>query len=462
MSKIPVTPIVDVSISVSGAGASISRFGVPMILDTQNIQGATALAPVVTTFTSLSEMVAAGFVSYTKAYKLARQLLQQRRPQPKQWKVASVYALSDAELTAVEDADPAWYYLLATTVAAGDIEDIAAWCQSVAAQSYFYACDSFDTANFGTGSSVKTVLAAADSSRSLLFCRKSAPQTQTLTISAPFVASNSVVVTVNGTPISPVTFTSDSNTTLAALATALAGTTAIDTATVVNAGSGTDDDRVIIITAADPLVDVVLTGYACSLGASQNTAQIATSDAGANPACASAIGFLCSFEAGAASLGNKTLAAIEPDDLSLTQANRAAQYGANVYAEIGGFDVVYKGQTSGEIASGAWYFADTVIAVDRLKAEIEQAVYAVLRTSPKVPYNQNGINAVCAAIASVANRFVAQGILEPFDPATAINTPTLASIPAPDRTARHLPGITASFVGSGAIQSASIAITVTE
>lgn len=464
MSKIPVTPIVDVSISVSGAGASISRFGVPMILDTQNIQGATALAPVVTTFTSLSEMVAAGFVSYTKAYKLARQLLLQRRPQPKSWKVASVYALSDAELTAVEAKDPAWYYLLATTTTAGDIEDIALWVQSVAEQSYFYAADSFDAATFGTGSSIKTVLAAADCKETMLFCRKASPQTQTLTISAPFVASNSTVITVNGTPITPVVFAtnSDSNTTLAALATALAGTTAIDTATVVNAGSGTDDDRVIIITAADPLVDVVLTGYACSLGASQNTAQIATTDAGAKPACASMIGFACSFNAGAASFGNKTLNALEPDDVSLAEATRCANYGANVYTEIGGFDIVYKGQTSGEIASGAWYFADTVIAVARLQAEIEQAVYAALRTSPKVPYNQNGINAVCSAIASVANQFVAQGILEPFDPATAINTPTLASIPAPDRTARHLPGITAEFLGSGAIQSATIAITVTE
>ena len=231
---------------------------------------------------------------------------------------------------------------------------------------------------------------------------------------------------------------------------------------MVDAGAGTDDDRTIIIVADDPLVDVVLSGYACSLGASQNTASIATTNAGASVASASAVGYLCRFAAGAASIGLKTFLGIEADALSLTQANRAKQYGANVYTEIGGVDVLWNGNTSGEIAAGAYYFLDTLIATDRLKAEIETAVYAVLRGDPKVPYTQNGINAVVGALVSVAQSFVAQDILLPFDPATAVNTPTLASIPAGDRTARHLPDITAEFVGAGAIQSTTIQITVTE
>lgn len=462
MSKIPVTPVVDVTISVSGAGASIDRFGVPMIVDTQNIQNASALAPVVSTFYSLREMVAAGFASYTKAYKLAAQMLRQKAPRPKFWKVASVDALSDAELTAVEDADPAWYYLQVTTVDAGEIEDVSGWVQSVATQGYAYLCDSFDADNFGTGPSIKTLLASADAIRTFLVCRVAKPQTQTLTISAPFVASNSTVITVNGTPITPVVFATNSNTTLAALATALQATDAIASATVVDAGGGTDDDRTIIIVADDPLVDVVLTGYACSLGASQNTAAIATTDAGASVASASAVGYLCRFAAGAASIGLKTFSGIDGDALSQTQATRAKSFGANVYTEIGGVDVLWNGNTSGEIAPGAFYFLDTLIATDRLKAEIEAAVYAALRADPKTPYTQNGINAVVGAMVSVAQQFVAQGILLPFDPATAVNTPTLASIPAQDRTARHLPGITAEFVGAGAIQSANIQITVTE
>lgn len=462
MSKIPVTPVVDVTISVSGQGASVQRFGVPMIIDTQNIQSATALSPVVTTFYTLSEMQAAGFATYTKAYKLAAQMLRQKKPGPRFWKVASVYALSDAELTAVEDTDSTWYYLLATATSQANITDIADWVQTVATQGYLYLCDSFDTANFGTGSSVKTVLSAADDWRTFLVCRKTNPQTQELTISAPFVASNSTVISVNGVELSPVVYATDSNTTLAALATALQATDAIASATVVNAGAGTDDDRTIIITAADPLVDVVLTGYACSLGASQNTAQIVLTDAGASVASPSAVGYLCRFPAGAASIGLKTFLGISGDDISQTQMNRAEDYGANVYTEIGGVDILYNGNTSGQIAPNAYYFLDTVVAADRLKAEIETAVYATLRGDPKVPYNQNGINAVVGACVSVCQQFVAQGIIEPFDPATAFSTPTLASIPAEDRTARYLPGITGQLVGTGAIQSAQINLGFTE
>jgi hypothetical protein len=293
-------------------------------------------------------------------------------------------------------------------------------------------------------------------------CRKADPQTLTLTISAAFVASNSVVVSVNGVALSPTVFATDSNTTLAALATALQATTAIATATVTNAGAGTDDDREIVIVADDPLVDVVLTGYACSLGASQNTAAIATTTAGAKPWSASAVGFLASFPAGSANLAGKLLNAIEGDVCSTTDYTRITSFGGNIYTPIGSRNQTRNGQTSGEIASGAFYFIDTVTAIARFKAELQAAVLDLLAQNPKLPYNQNGINSVGGVVASIAQQFVSQGILEPFDPATAINVPTLASIDPAERTARNLPGITAAFVGTGAIQSAEITVTVTE
>jgi hypothetical protein len=282
MAQVNPSVVVDVVVSALGAGARVDRFGVPMIIDTQNIKSATALAPVIGTYYSLAEMAAAGFATYTKAYKLAQQIFRQRKPNPSYFKVASVYALSDAELTAVESADPVWYYMLLTSVAEADIELVSDWVETVADNDYILFVDSFDTDNFGTAPSIKTLLAAADSTKTAMGCRKADPQTLTLTISAAFVASNSVVVSVNGVALSPTVFATDSNTTLAALATALQATTAIATATVTNAGAGTDDDREIVIVADDPLVDVVLTGYACSLGASQNTAAIATTTAGAS------------------------------------------------------------------------------------------------------------------------------------------------------------------------------------
>jgi hypothetical protein len=462
MAQVNPSVVVDVVVSALGAGARVDRFGVPMIIDTQNIKSATALAPVIGTYYSLAEMAAAGFATYTKAYKLAQQIFRQRKPNPSYFKVASVYALSDAELTAVESADPVWYYMLLTSVAEADIELVSDWVETVADNDYILFVDSFDTDNFGTAPSIKTLLAAADSTKTAMGCRKADPQTLTLTISAAFVASNSVVVSVNGVALSPTVFATDSNTTLAALATALQATTAIATATVTNAGAGTDDDREIVIVADDPLVDVVLTGYACSLGASQNTAAIATTTAGAKPWSASAVGFLASFPAGSANLAGKLLNAIEGDVCSTTDYTRITSFGGNIYTPIGSRNQTRNGQTSGEIASGAFYFIDTVTAIARFKAELQAAVLDLLAQNPKLPYNQNGINSVGGVVASIAQQFVSQGILEPFDPATAINVPTLASIDPAERTARNLPGITAAFVGTGAIQSAEITVTVTE
>jgi len=454
--------VVEVNVSALGAGSRVDRFGIPLIVDTQNIKSATALAPVIGTYYSLAEMAAAGFASYTKAYKLAAQIFRQRKPNPRFFKVASVYAVSDAELSAVESADPAFYYLLATSLAEADIELISDWVETVAEGDYLYLCDSFDTDNFGTAPSIKSLLASAGSSKTALGCRKVDPQTVTLTISAAFVTDNSTVVSVNGVALSPTVFATNSNTTLAALATALQATDAIASATVTNAGSGTDDDREIIIVANDPLIDVVLTGYACSLGASQNTAAIATTDAGAKPWCASAVGYLCSFPAGSANLAGKTLIGIDGDSCSTTDYNRVTSFGANIYTPIGSRNGTRNGQTSGEIASNAFYFVDTIIAIARLKAEMQEAIIDLLAQDPKLPYNQNGINAVALTIASVAQQFVTQGILEPFDTSTAINVPALASIDPSDRTARHLPGITAQFTGTGAIQSTDITFTVVE
>lgn len=454
--------VVEVNVSALGAGSRVDRFGIPLIVDTQNIKSATALAPVIGTYYSLAEMAAAGFATYTKAYKLAAQIFRQRKPNPRFFKVASVYAVTDAELSAVESADPAFFYLLATSLAEADIELIADWVETVAEGEYLYSADSFDTDNFGTGPSIKSLLSSADASWTNLICRKADPQTLTLTISAPFVASNSVVVSVNGVALSPTVFATDSNTTLAALATALQATTAIASATVTNAGAGTDDDREIVIVADDPLIDVVLTGYACSLGASQNTAAIATTDAGAKPCSASAVGYLCSFPAGSANLAGKTFIGIDGDSCSTTDYNRVTSFGANIYTPIGSRNGMRNGQTSGQIAPGAYFFVDTKIAIARLKSEMQAAIIDLLAQDPKLPYNQNGINAVALTIASVAQQFVTQGILEPFDTSTAINVPALASVPAGDRTARHLPGITAQFTGTGAIQSTDITITVVE
>lgn len=99
-------------------------------------------------------------------------------------------------------------------------------------------------------------------------------QVITLSINSAFVTSNSITGRINGTDITPVAFTTDSDTTLAALA------TTIDTflkdeydgkgsATVVSIPNSTSNDRQIQITAPDSVTVLTVTDFSVSGGASQ-------------------------------------------------------------------------------------------------------------------------------------------------------------------------------------------------
>ena len=73
-----------------------------------------------------------------------------------------------------------------------------------------------------------------------------------LTLSGPLVADNTVDVVVNGTAIAQVPFTTDSDTTMAAIATALTAHPDILSATVESVIGATNNDRSILIVANDP------------------------------------------------------------------------------------------------------------------------------------------------------------------------------------------------------------------
>ena len=123
----------------------------------------------------------------------------------------------------------------------------------------------FDTDHDTTVSNWATSLAA----------KNPVAQIQELTIDAALVASNVIHTTVDGgTPVDT-TFATDSNTTLAAHATALAMEAGIATAVVTDAGGGSDDDRVIVITSATAGTPTVLTEFNVTAGASQAGVTIA-------------------------------------------------------------------------------------------------------------------------------------------------------------------------------------------
>lgn len=462
MSKLPISNLVDLTINLIGAAQAVDGFGVPMIIDTQNVKSAGAGVPVITTCYSLQDLVDAGYSTTDKAYVLALHLLSYSSKRVKKYYVASVASLSSAELTAVENANSTWYALLLTSRTSNDIQTCATWVETVASRRHFFFAETQDSAAFSAGPSVLTILENAGRLRTGVVARKANPQTLTLTISDAFVALNSVTLNVNGAAVGPVVFNTDSDTTLADLATALAATPEIATAVVTTVAGGTANDREIVITAADPLIPVEITGYVCSLGASQNTAEIVQTNAGAGAADAELAGLLIPQGLGQSTAAGKTLSGLVADDLTQSEYSNATSHGASCYVTYGVISQIQKGQTSGFVAPGAHAFMDTIFVRDRLESDIQNAVLAVLAPQVgKLPYNNSGIAAVAGAAIAVCNQYVTKQMLEPFDVNTDWTIPDISEILPADKTARNLPGILANLTGTGAIQSVEMTVNIT-
>lgn len=107
-----------------------------------------------------------------------------------------------------------------------------------------------------------------------------------LTFSAALITGNVTNMTINGTAISAVTFATDSDTTMAAIATAIAGVTAyVQKAVVIPVTGGTSNDRVILVYPKTNTA-LTITSAAVTGGASQatitNTAKNAVIDSSNN------------------------------------------------------------------------------------------------------------------------------------------------------------------------------------
>jgi phage tail sheath protein FI len=99
------------------------------------------------------------------------------------------------------------------------------------------------------------------------------PQRQKLTFSEALVASNSFTITIDSIPLSPaVTYASNSDTTMTAIAAAIQAALTGSTVSVVPSTTGTNTDaRVIIIVAPDSLENVALSAASVSAGTTQPT-----------------------------------------------------------------------------------------------------------------------------------------------------------------------------------------------
>lgn len=159
------------------------------------------------------------------------------------------------------------------------------------------------------------------------------------------------------------------------------------------------------------------------------------------------------YPPGSSSYAYKTLAGVTNDVLSSTEIDYVLNKGGNVYIEVARTKNTFKGL----MPSGEWI--DTVIGRDWLKAREEESVFGALRGARKIPYTDNGVDLIKAAVRAPLAAGVRNGFLA-ATPAYTVTAPKVADVDIADRQNRHFPDIKFQATLAGAIITAALSGTI--
>lgn len=140
---------------------------------------------------------------------------------------------------------------------------------------------------------------------------------------------------------------------------------------------------------------------------------------------------------------HKSLGSITADPTSKENLKDAQDLGLNIYAKIAGVDRTYFGTTGSKTA-----FIDEVVKKDWLKFRTQEAVFNTLGSANNgdgVDYNDDGIQAIAAAMNSIFNTAMDNDHRYVLPDSTDIQVPKYADIPAEDKAVRNLPDVKATF-----------------
>lgn len=147
----------------------------------------------------------------------------------------------------------------------------------------------------------------------------------------------------------------------------------------------------------------------------------------------------------------KTIAGTEVDSLTPTQTTNITNDNGNFYITIAGVNSTYDGRA----ASGL--YVDITRGIDALAAEIQNRVFTLLVTLPKLPYTRAGIAMVGGEIGAAIQSFIPTGFISNdigFQP--VVSVPDLADVSTSDKQNRLLKNVTFTCYAQGAIQKVQI------
>ena len=144
----------------------------------------------------------------------------------------------------------------------------------------------------------------------------------------------------------------------------------------------------------------------------------------------------------------KTLVGVAADELSSSKEEAAWAKGANTYQTKGGVSITQQGT----VASGE--YIDIIRGLDWLEARLQEAIYGLLTSARKVPYDDSGITLVVSYVNEVLKRAENAGVLQADS--SEVTAPLYAEIPVADKANRHLPDIKFTATLLGAIHTVKI------
>lgn len=150
----------------------------------------------------------------------------------------------------------------------------------------------------------------------------------------------------------------------------------------------------------------------------------------------------------------KTIAGVAVLPLSTTaRAAILAKHG-NVYEVKNGVAVTFPGV----VALGE--FVDVVRGLDWTRARMQEALFALQTANAKVPFTDEGIRLVAAAIFGVLSAGVDVKLFA-ADPKPTVSAPRASAVSSANRSARHLPSVTFAAQLAGAIHTIAVTGTAT-
>ncbi len=149
----------------------------------------------------------------------------------------------------------------------------------------------------------------------------------------------------------------------------------------------------------------------------------------------------------------KTLAGVPADNLNPAQVHAVEAKNANVYCPVAGLNITQFG-----VAPGG-SFIDVTRFIDWLTAEMQIEIFGTLANNQKIPFTDAGISVIEAVIRGVLTQGINLGGLA-ASPAPNVFVPTVASINSIDRGNRNIPNVSFTANLAGAVHHIVISGTV--